>query len=68
LLDHPLALRHEIASRRGLLAAAGCSDRSKKQVLRDDSHSPKDNAACAVAKEALRLSRVAYRTAVTAFM
>ena len=57
LLDHPLALRCEIGGRRDLLAAAGRSDRSKKQVLRDDSHSPKDNASCAAAKETLRLFR-----------
>jgi hypothetical protein len=68
LLDHPLALRREIGSGRGLLAAASGSDRSKKQILRDDSHSPKDNAACAAAKEALRLFETRYRTAVTAFM
>ena len=38
LLDHPLAARCEFGSRWGLLAAAGCSDRDKKQILRDDSH------------------------------
>jgi hypothetical protein len=55
LLHHPLALRCEFGSRRGLLAAARRSDRSEKQILRDDSHLPKDNAACAAAKETLRL-------------
>ena len=39
LLDHPLAVRCEFGSRRGLLAAASGSDRDKKQILRDDSHS-----------------------------
>jgi hypothetical protein len=68
LLDHPLALRCKIGSRRGLLAAASGSDRSKKQISRDNSHSPKDNAACAAAKETLRLLEICYRTAVTAFM
>jgi hypothetical protein len=68
-LDHPLAVRCEIGSRRGLLAAARRSDRSKKQILRDDSHSPKHNAVCAAAKETLRLFfETCYRTAVTAFM
>ena len=66
--DHPLTLRCKIGSRRGLLAAARGSDRSEKQILRDDSHLPKDNAACAAAKEALRLFETRYRTAVTAFM
>jgi hypothetical protein len=68
LLDHPLALRCEFGSRRSLLAAARGSDRSKKQILRDDSHLPEDNAACAAAKETLRLFETCYRTAVTAFM
>src|SRR5204863_3005644 len=40
---------------RSPLAAAGRSDRGKKQILRDDSHSLKDNAARAAAKEPLRL-------------
>jgi hypothetical protein len=50
------------------LAAASANDGSEKQMLRDDSHSPKDNAACAAAKEAPRLFETCYRTAVTAFM
>jgi hypothetical protein len=41
LLDHPLALRCKIGSRRSLLAAASRSDRSKKQILTDDLHLPK---------------------------
>ena len=65
---HPLALRGKIGSGRGLLAAARRSDRGEKQALRDDSHLPKDNAACAAAKGALRLFETCYRTAVTAFM
>src|SRR5262249_36556447 len=69
LLDHPLALLREIESCRSLLAAPRRSYRSKKQILRDDSHRPKDNAVCANAKAApLLSSRIAYRTAVTAFM
>jgi homoaconitase/3-isopropylmalate dehydratase large subunit len=69
LLDHPLALRREIGSRRDLLAAAGRSDRSKKQILCDDSHSSKDKAACAAAKGAgvVDLRRLSYRIAA-AFM
>ena len=67
-LDHPLALRCEIGGRRNLLPAAGRSNRSKKQVLRDDSHAQKDNASCSAAKESLRLFETRYRTAVTAFM
>jgi hypothetical protein len=57
LLDHPLTLRCEIGGRWGLLAATGRSDRSKKQILREDTHSPKDNAAPAATKEALPLLR-----------
>jgi hypothetical protein len=68
LFHHPLALRCEIRSGRGLLAATRRSNRSEKQILRDDSHSPKDSAACAAPKEALRLFETCYRTAVTAFM
>src|SRR5207342_2255842 len=68
LRDHPLTLRRKIGGRWGLLAAARGGDRSKKQVMRDDSHLPKDNAACAAANEALRLLETRYRTAVTAFM
>jgi hypothetical protein len=68
LLHHPLALRDKIGGGRGLLAAARRSDRSEKQILHNDSHLPKDNAACAVAKGALRLFETRYRTAVTAFM
>jgi hypothetical protein len=68
LVYHPLALRCEIRGRKGLLATAARSDRSKKQVLRDDSHSVKDNVARAAAKEALPLFDARYRTAVTAFM
>ena len=68
LLHHPLALRCKIGSGRSLLAAARCSDRGEKQIPRDDSHFPKDNAAGAAAKGALRLFETCYRTAVTAFM
>jgi hypothetical protein len=39
------------------LPTAGRSDRSKNQILRDDSHSPKDKAARAAAKGALCLFR-----------
>ena len=54
-LHHSLALRCKIGSGRGdALAAPRRSDRGEKQILRDDSHLPKDNAACAVAKGALR--------------
>src|SRR5262249_44619177 len=57
LLDHSLALRGEIRGWRDLLAAARRRYRRKKQILRDDSHSQKDNAACTPAKGALSFFR-----------
>jgi len=51
------------------LPAAGRSDRSKKQVLDDDSHSAKDSAACAAAKGTgvVGFPKLSYRIAA-AFM
>jgi hypothetical protein len=46
-IDHPLALRCKIGSRRGLLAASGRSDRSKQrsnQKLRNPAHGKKYSA------------------------
>jgi len=40
LLDHPLALRRKIGRGRSVLAAARRSNRSDKQILPNDSHSP----------------------------
>ena len=57
LVHHPLALRCKICSCGDLLTTARRSDRGEKQIPRDDSHLPKDNAARAAAKGALRLLR-----------
>jgi hypothetical protein len=68
-LDHSLALRCEIGGARGLLPASGRRYRSKEQKLRNDSHSPKDKAACAAAKGAgvVGFPKLPYRIAA-AFM
>jgi hypothetical protein len=69
LLDHSVALRCELGGPRGLLPASCRRYRSKEQKLRDDSHLPKDKAACAAAKGAdvVGFPKLSYRIAA-AFM